>query len=51
MKIIKVLEYHSRISKNHENHRIPFNNHENHENFRNTYENHENHENLGISMR
>ena len=31
-KIMKILELHAKITENHENHRIPYENNENHEN-------------------
>ena len=34
MKIMKLIELHARINENHENYRIPNENHENHEHHR-----------------
>ena len=42
MKIMKTIEYQKRINKNHENLRIPCQNHENHENLKISLEIHKN---------
>ena len=42
---MKIQEIHTRLNKNHENIRNPYDNHENTKNFRNPFDNHENHEN------
>ena len=59
MKIIKIFEFHARLTTIKTNYRIPYENYENHENHRIAYENppknktqriqcecHENHENI-----
>ena len=46
MKIMKILEFHARITKIKNNNGIPFENLENHENPRIPLENNDNHENL-----
>ena len=43
MKIIKIIKFHERITKNHENNKNPFENHEKHENPRIPCENNESH--------
>ena len=47
---MKIVEFHVRKKKNHENHRNPVENHDNHEKLRNSYDNHANHENLKVPL-
>ena len=49
MKIMKIVEIHTRKHEKHENQRIPCKNNENHETHKNQLENNVNHENLRIS--
>ena len=49
MKILKIIEFHERIKKNHKKFKIPWERKENYENHRTPYENHESHGNIIIT--